>query len=79
MVGLAVDVSTLRETEQQLKERIAEVNELRRRLELENLYLRESERTRAASRGRIAFSGATTRSSPGASFDSLRSPRPTRG
>jgi PAS domain S-box-containing protein len=41
MVGLAVDVSTLRETEQQLKERIAEVNELRRRLELENLYLRQ--------------------------------------
>jgi formate hydrogenlyase transcriptional activator len=41
MVGLAVDVSTLRETEQQLKERIGEVNELRRRLELENLYLRQ--------------------------------------
>ncbi len=41
MVGLAVDVSTLRETEQKLEERIAEVNELRRRLELENLYLRQ--------------------------------------
>ncbi len=41
LVGLAVDVSALRETERQLEERIAEVNELRRRLELENLYLRE--------------------------------------
>jgi PAS domain S-box-containing protein len=41
MVGLAVDVSALRETERQLQERIAEVNELRQRLELENLYLRQ--------------------------------------
>ena len=41
LVGLAVDVSALRETERQLEERMAEVNELRRRLELENLYLRE--------------------------------------
>jgi PAS domain S-box-containing protein len=41
LVGLAVDVSALRETERQLEERIAEVNELRRRLELENLCLRE--------------------------------------
>jgi PAS domain S-box-containing protein len=41
MVGLAVDVSALREAERKLEERIAEVTELRRRLELENLYLRE--------------------------------------
>jgi len=40
-VGLAVDVTTLRETERQLQERVVEVEELRRRLELENLYLRE--------------------------------------
>jgi len=40
-VGLAVDVSTLRDTQRQLQERVAEVEELRRRLELENLYLRE--------------------------------------
>jgi len=41
VVGLAVDVSVLRETERQLEERIGEVNELKRRLEVENLYLRE--------------------------------------
>jgi len=41
LVGLAVDVTTLRDTERQLQERVAEVEELRRRLELENLYLRE--------------------------------------
>jgi len=41
LVGLAVDVSTLRETQRQLQERVAEVEQLRRRLELENLYLRE--------------------------------------
>ena len=40
MVGLTIDVSTLRETEDQLEERIAEIEELRRRLELENTYLR---------------------------------------
>jgi formate hydrogenlyase transcriptional activator len=40
MVGLTIDASTLRETEHQLQERIAEIDELRRRLELENTYLR---------------------------------------
>jgi len=40
MVGLTIDVSTLRETEHQLEQRIAEVEELQRRLELENTYLR---------------------------------------
>ena len=41
LVGLAVDVTTLRETQRQLQERVDEVEELRRRLELENLYLKE--------------------------------------
>jgi PAS domain S-box-containing protein len=40
MVGLAIDVTTLRETERQLKERLAEIDVLRRQLELENTYLR---------------------------------------
>jgi len=40
MVGLAIDVSTLRETERQLAQRLAEIDELRRQLELENTYLR---------------------------------------
>jgi formate hydrogenlyase transcriptional activator len=39
-VGLAIDVSTLRETERQLAQRLAEIDELRRQLELENTYLR---------------------------------------
>jgi formate hydrogenlyase transcriptional activator len=41
MVGLAIDVSDLREAQQQLKARIDEVEGLRRRLEQENVYLRE--------------------------------------
>jgi formate hydrogenlyase transcriptional activator len=41
MVGLTIDVSTLRETERQLAQRLAEIDELRRQLELENTYLRD--------------------------------------
>jgi len=40
-VGLTIDVSTLRETERQLAQRLAEIDELRRQLELENTYLRD--------------------------------------
>jgi len=41
MVGLTVDVSQLRETEEQLRQRITEVEELKRQLELENAILRQ--------------------------------------
>lgn len=40
LVGLVIDVSRLRETERQLAARLAEIDELRRQLELENTYLR---------------------------------------
>ncbi len=40
MVGLTMDVSQLREAERQLERRLAEIDALRRQLELENTYLR---------------------------------------
>ncbi len=41
MVGLTIDVSHLRRTEAKLRERVAEVEELKNRLESENAYLRQ--------------------------------------
>jgi PAS domain S-box-containing protein len=41
MVGLTIDASHLRQTEAKLRERVAEVEELKNRLESENAYLRQ--------------------------------------
>ena len=47
LIGMAIDISKLRETEKKLKSQIIETNKLKEQLQAENIYLKEKEQFRA--------------------------------